>query len=123
MVRSRQKNEVETLHEEGTDLSPRSDVLGESDVARCESKGGAEARSGGEEESARGTQRKIEVELQMWGILLIAASLAGAMYIYSQKPTDKDKSDAWYEGYKAGILTPGPFTVLGILGFGYLIWR
>ena len=33
---------------------------------------------------------------------------------------DTEKSDIWKEGYTAGFLTPGPFTIIGIFGLGYL---
>ena len=59
----------------------------------------------------------------MWATLLIIGSLAVALYLYSQKPEDKARSEAWNEGYKAGFLTPGPFTVIGIMGAGYLVWK
>ena len=54
---------------------------------------------------------------------MIVASIGGALYFYSQKPEDKGKSEAWNEGYKAGFLTPGPFTVIGVLGAGYLVYK
>lgn len=59
----------------------------------------------------------------MWEVILVIASLGTAVYIYSNKPEDKDRSDAWNEGYKAGFLTPGPFTLIGIFGAGYLIYK
>ena len=59
----------------------------------------------------------------MWGEILIVASVGGALYLYNQKPEAKGKSEAWNEGYKAGFLTPGPFTVIGILGAGYLVYK
>jgi len=59
----------------------------------------------------------------MWEIILVIASLGTAVYIYSNKPEDKDRSEAWNEGYKAGFLTPGPFTLIGIFGAGYLIYK
>ena len=55
--------------------------------------------------------------------VLVALSLGGAFYFYSQKPDDKSRSEAWNEGYKSGFLTPGPFTVIGIFGAGYLMLR
>ena len=59
----------------------------------------------------------------MWGTLLVIGSLVAALYLYSQKPEDKGQSEAWYEGYEAGFLTPGPFTIIGIMGAGYLVWK
>jgi hypothetical protein len=59
----------------------------------------------------------------MWGELAIVASIGGALYFYNQKPVDKARSDAWKEGYKSGFLTPGPFTVIGVLGAGYLVFK
>ena len=59
----------------------------------------------------------------MWGEFLIVASIGGALYLYSQKPEDKGKSEAWNEGYKAGLLNPGPFTIIGVLGAGYLVYK
>ena len=58
-----------------------------------------------------------------WAEILIVASIGGALYFYSQKPEDKGKGEAWNEGYKAGFLTPGPFTVIGVLGAGYLVYK
>ena len=51
------------------------------------------------------------------------ASIGGALYFYNKKPEDEARSDAWNEGYKAGFLTPGPFTVIGIFGAGYLLYK
>ena len=59
----------------------------------------------------------------MWGPILIVASIGGALYFYSKKPEDKGKGEAGNEGYKAGFLTPGPFTVIGVLGAGYLVYK
>ena len=55
------------------------------------------------------------------GYIILGLSVAGALYLYNQKPADEEKSKAWVEGWKTGFLTPGPFTVLGILGVGYVI--
>ena len=55
------------------------------------------------------------------GYVVIGLSAGVALYLYNQKPKEKDKSDAWDEGWKTGFLTPGPFTILGLLGLGYVI--
>ena len=55
------------------------------------------------------------------GYVILALSTGAALYLYNQKPDETDKSEAWVEGWKTGFLTPGPFTVLGILGVGYVI--
>jgi len=59
----------------------------------------------------------------MWGEILVIASVGAAVYLYSQKPDDEGKSEAWNEGYKAGFLTPGPFTLIGVFGAGYLVYK
>ena len=53
-------------------------------------------------------------------IIILVGSLAIVAYMYNKKPDEKDKSDVWKEGYTAGFLTPGPFTIIGIFGLGYL---
>ena len=53
-------------------------------------------------------------------IVILVGSLGIVAYMYSQMPDEKDQSDAWKDGYTAGFLTPGPFTIIGIFGLGYL---
>ena len=53
-------------------------------------------------------------------IVILVGSLAIVAYMYNKKPDDTEKSDVWKEGYTAGFLTPGPFTIIGIFGLGYL---
>jgi cytochrome bd-type quinol oxidase subunit 2 len=54
-------------------------------------------------------------------LVLVVLSITGAVYLYRHKPTDETHSSAWNEGYKAGFLTPGPFTIIGLFGAGYLM--
>ena len=53
-------------------------------------------------------------------IVILVGSLGIVAYMYSKMPEEKAQSDAWKDGYTAGFLTPGPFTIIGIFGLGYL---
>ena len=53
-------------------------------------------------------------------LVILVGSLAAVAYLWNQKPDETDKSDVWMDGYYAGFLTPGPFTIIGIFGLGYL---
>ena len=53
--------------------------------------------------------------------LVLGGSVAVMVYFIAQRPTNENESEAFKKGYAAGFFTPGPFTVLGILGAGYYI--
>ena len=53
-------------------------------------------------------------------IVILVGSLGIVAYMYSKMPEEQAQSDAWKDGYTAGFLTPGPFTILGLFGLGYL---
>ena len=53
--------------------------------------------------------------------IVLGGSVALMLYFINQRPTDPKESEAFKKGYAAGFFTPGPFTVLGVLGAGYYI--
>ena len=53
--------------------------------------------------------------------LVLGGSVVVMLYFINQRPVDPKESEAFKKGYAAGFFTPGPFTVLGILGAGYYI--
>ena len=53
----------------------------------------------------------------MWANLFVFGSFVAAMYLFSQRPDGADLPH-WNEGYKAGWLTPGPYTIIALLGMG-----
>ena len=54
-------------------------------------------------------------------VAFVLGSAAVALYLVSQQKADatENESEAFKEGYAAGWLTPGPFTVLAVAGFLY----
>ena len=53
--------------------------------------------------------------------IVLGGSIVVMHYFINQRPVDPNESEAFKKGYAAGFFTPGPFTVLGILGAGYYI--
>ena len=53
--------------------------------------------------------------------IVLGGSVAVMLYFINQRPTEPKESEAFKKGYAAGFFTPGPFTVLGVLGAGYYI--
>ena len=54
-------------------------------------------------------------------LAFVLGSAAVALYLVNKQKSDatEDESEAFKEGYAAGWLTPGPFTVLAVAGFLY----